>query len=167
MSQRLQKKMQLQKIWTTIFLNLRKLLWIIFAYHIIEWNIYPMSIFLITYNLWWGFWWISTATVGLLYYTSLIIKKIYLKLPKNWLYQLLNSINCLRSFAPNPFRKMYIITAICMSSKYPDAISVENLKSETVVDVFLRIFKPHGVPKRSTNRSRHVLHECIDYRIYR
>ncbi|GFY78964.1 retrovirus-related Pol polyprotein from transposon 412 [Trichonephila inaurata madagascariensis] len=41
----------------------------------------------------------------------------------------------------------YIITVICMSSKYPDAIPTPNLCSTTVVDALLQIFCRLGFPR--------------------
>lgn len=41
----------------------------------------------------------------------------------------------------------YIITVICMSSKYPDAIPTPNLCSPTIVDALLQIFSRQGFPK--------------------
>ncbi|KAG8174921.1 hypothetical protein JTE90_020200 [Oedothorax gibbosus] len=46
-----------------------------------------------------------------------------------------------------PSGNRYLITALCMSSKYPDAIPVENLRSKTIVDVLLQIFSRMGFPK--------------------
>ncbi|GFY39930.1 retrovirus-related Pol polyprotein from transposon 412 [Trichonephila inaurata madagascariensis] len=42
----------------------------------------------------------------------------------------------------------YIITVICMSSKYPDAIPTPDLCSTTVVDALLQIFSRLGFPSR-------------------
>lgn len=41
----------------------------------------------------------------------------------------------------------YLITVICMSSKYPDAIPVPDIASETVVDTLLSVFSRTGFPK--------------------
>lgn len=41
----------------------------------------------------------------------------------------------------------YLLTAICLSSKYPDAIPVPNLTSKTVVEALLLIFSRMGFPK--------------------
>ncbi|GBN01413.1 Uncharacterized protein K02A2.6, partial [Araneus ventricosus] len=41
----------------------------------------------------------------------------------------------------------YIITAMCLSSKYPDAIAVPNIESTSVVDTLPQIFSRMGFPK--------------------
>ncbi|GBN80633.1 Retrovirus-related Pol polyprotein from transposon 412 [Araneus ventricosus] len=41
----------------------------------------------------------------------------------------------------------YIITAMCLSSKYPDAIAVPNIESASVVDALLQIFSRTGFSK--------------------
>ncbi|GFX66610.1 retrovirus-related Pol polyprotein from transposon 17.6 [Trichonephila clavipes] len=46
-----------------------------------------------------------------------------------------------------PSGNKYIITALCMSSRYPDAISVANLCSTTVVNALLQIFSRRGFPR--------------------
>ncbi|GFU11067.1 retrovirus-related Pol polyprotein from transposon 412 [Trichonephila clavipes] len=45
-----------------------------------------------------------------------------------------------------PSGNKYIITALCMSSRYPDAIPVSNLCSTTVVNALLQIFSRMGFP---------------------
>ncbi|GFV24079.1 retrovirus-related Pol polyprotein from transposon 412 [Trichonephila clavipes] len=46
-----------------------------------------------------------------------------------------------------PSGNKYIITALCMSSRYPDAIPVANLCSTTVVNALLQIFSRMGFPR--------------------
>ncbi|KAG8181795.1 hypothetical protein JTE90_000087 [Oedothorax gibbosus] len=46
-----------------------------------------------------------------------------------------------------PSGNKYLITAVCMSSKYPDAIPVENLKSTSIIDALLQVFSRMGFPK--------------------
>ncbi|GFW98975.1 retrovirus-related Pol polyprotein from transposon 297 [Trichonephila clavipes] len=46
-----------------------------------------------------------------------------------------------------PSGNKYIITALCMSSRYPDAIPVANLCSITVVNALLQIFSRMGFPR--------------------
>ncbi|GFX44140.1 retrovirus-related Pol polyprotein from transposon 412 [Trichonephila clavipes] len=46
-----------------------------------------------------------------------------------------------------PSGNKYIITALCMSSRYPDAIHVANLCSTTVVNALLQIFSRMGFPR--------------------
>ncbi|GFS78687.1 retrovirus-related Pol polyprotein from transposon 412 [Trichonephila clavipes] len=46
-----------------------------------------------------------------------------------------------------PSGNKYIITALCMSSRYPDAIPVENLCSTTVINALLQIFSRMGFPR--------------------
>ncbi|KAG8196948.1 hypothetical protein JTE90_009007 [Oedothorax gibbosus] len=46
-----------------------------------------------------------------------------------------------------PSGKRYLLTAMCLSSKYPDAVPVEDITSVTVVDVLLAIFSRMGFPK--------------------
>ncbi|GFY31308.1 retrovirus-related Pol polyprotein from transposon 17.6 [Trichonephila clavipes] len=46
-----------------------------------------------------------------------------------------------------PSGNKYIITALCMSSRYPDAIPVANLCSTTVVNALLQIFSQMGFPR--------------------
>ncbi|GFS81680.1 retrovirus-related Pol polyprotein from transposon 412 [Trichonephila clavipes] len=46
-----------------------------------------------------------------------------------------------------PSGNKYIITALCMSSRYPDAIPVANLCSTTVVNVLLQIFSRMEFPR--------------------
>lgn len=41
----------------------------------------------------------------------------------------------------------YILTAICVSSKYPEAIPIPNLKSETIVSAFIIMFSRIGYPR--------------------
>ena len=41
----------------------------------------------------------------------------------------------------------YLIMAICVASKYPDAIPVENITSVTVINALLQIFVKTGYPK--------------------
>ncbi|KAG8177020.1 hypothetical protein JTE90_029682 [Oedothorax gibbosus] len=43
--------------------------------------------------------------------------------------------------------KRYLLTAMCLSSKYPDAVPVEDITSVTVVDALLQIFSRMGFPK--------------------
>ncbi|KAG8179134.1 hypothetical protein JTE90_012543 [Oedothorax gibbosus] len=46
-----------------------------------------------------------------------------------------------------PSGKRYLLTAMCLSSKYPDAVPVEYITSVTVVDALLQIFSRMGFPK--------------------
>ncbi|GFU40121.1 SCAN box domain-containing protein [Trichonephila clavipes] len=46
-----------------------------------------------------------------------------------------------------PSGNKYITTALCMSSRYPDAIPVANLCSTTVVNALLQIFSRMGFPR--------------------
>ncbi|KAG8172551.1 hypothetical protein JTE90_012579 [Oedothorax gibbosus] len=46
-----------------------------------------------------------------------------------------------------PSGKRYLLTAMCLSSKYPDAVPVEDITSVTVVDALLQIFSRMGFPK--------------------
>ncbi|GBN40535.1 Retrovirus-related Pol polyprotein from transposon 412 [Araneus ventricosus] len=46
-----------------------------------------------------------------------------------------------------PSGNRYIITALCMSSKYPDAIPVANLCSTTIVNALVQIFSRMGFPR--------------------
>ncbi|GFU28480.1 retrovirus-related Pol polyprotein from transposon 412 [Trichonephila clavipes] len=46
-----------------------------------------------------------------------------------------------------PSGNKYIITALCMSSRYPDVIPVANLCSTTVINVLLQIFSRMGFPR--------------------
>ncbi|GFT17701.1 retrovirus-related Pol polyprotein from transposon 17.6 [Trichonephila clavipes] len=46
-----------------------------------------------------------------------------------------------------PSGNKYIITALCMSSRYPDAIPVANLCSTTVINALLQIFSRMGFPR--------------------
>ncbi|GFX41542.1 retrovirus-related Pol polyprotein from transposon 412 [Trichonephila clavipes] len=46
-----------------------------------------------------------------------------------------------------PSGNKYIITALCMSSRYPDAIPVANLCSTTIVNALLQIFSRMGFPR--------------------
>ncbi|GFY33589.1 retrovirus-related Pol polyprotein from transposon 412 [Trichonephila clavipes] len=46
-----------------------------------------------------------------------------------------------------PSGNKYIITALCMSSRYPDAIPVANLYSTTVINALLQIFSRMGFPR--------------------
>ncbi|GFU63023.1 retrovirus-related Pol polyprotein from transposon 412 [Trichonephila clavipes] len=46
-----------------------------------------------------------------------------------------------------PSGNKYIITALCISSRYPDAIPVANLCSTTVVNALLQIFSRMGFPR--------------------
>ncbi|GFV27985.1 retrovirus-related Pol polyprotein from transposon 17.6 [Trichonephila clavipes] len=46
-----------------------------------------------------------------------------------------------------PSGNKYIITALCMSSRYPDTIPVANLCSTTVVNALLQIFSRMGFPR--------------------
>ncbi|GBM90836.1 hypothetical protein AVEN_3083-1 [Araneus ventricosus] len=41
----------------------------------------------------------------------------------------------------------YLLTAICMSSKYPDAILVADISSVSVTDAFLMVFSRMGFPR--------------------
>ncbi|MDW0176561.1 MAG: RNase H-like domain-containing protein, partial [Nitrososphaeraceae archaeon] len=41
----------------------------------------------------------------------------------------------------------YIITAMCLSSKYPDAVAVSDIKSASVIDALLQVFSRMGFPK--------------------
>ncbi|GFW43578.1 retrovirus-related Pol polyprotein from transposon 412 [Trichonephila clavipes] len=50
-----------------------------------------------------------------------------------------------------PSGNKYIITALCMSSRYPDAIPVANLCSTTVCKCIVSDFQPNGVHKRITD----------------
>ncbi|KAG8192403.1 hypothetical protein JTE90_017938 [Oedothorax gibbosus] len=43
--------------------------------------------------------------------------------------------------------KRYLLTAMCLSSEYPDAVPVEDITSVTVVDASLQIFSRMGFPK--------------------
>ncbi|KAG8187294.1 hypothetical protein JTE90_019183 [Oedothorax gibbosus] len=46
-----------------------------------------------------------------------------------------------------PSGKRYLLTAMCLSSKYPDAVPVEDITSVTVVDALMQIFSRMGFPK--------------------
>ncbi|KAG8184543.1 hypothetical protein JTE90_012632 [Oedothorax gibbosus] len=46
-----------------------------------------------------------------------------------------------------PSGKRYLLTAMCLSSKYPDAVPVEDITYVTVVDALLQIFSRMGFPK--------------------
>ncbi|GFY20358.1 SCAN box domain-containing protein [Trichonephila clavipes] len=63
-----------------------------------------------------------------------------------------------------PSGNKYIITALCMSSRYPDAIPVANLCSTTVVNALLQIFSRMGFPRELQTD---VIHECTNYGIFR
>ncbi|KAG8194515.1 hypothetical protein JTE90_013267 [Oedothorax gibbosus] len=55
-----------------------------------------------------------------------------------------------------PSGNKYLITAVCMSSKYPDAIPVENLKSTSIIDALLQVFSRMGFPKElQTDQGTH------------
>ncbi|GBM66033.1 hypothetical protein AVEN_147359-1 [Araneus ventricosus] len=41
----------------------------------------------------------------------------------------------------------YLLTAICMSSRYPDAIPVADISSVSVTDALLEIFSRMGFPR--------------------
>ncbi|GBM73754.1 hypothetical protein AVEN_550-1 [Araneus ventricosus] len=43
--------------------------------------------------------------------------------------------------------KKYLITAMCLASKYPDAVAVSDITSMSVVDALLQIFSRMGFPK--------------------
>ncbi|KAG8184898.1 hypothetical protein JTE90_017753 [Oedothorax gibbosus] len=47
----------------------------------------------------------------------------------------------------SPNGNRYIITAICMSSKYPEAIPVPDIRSVTVVEALLNVFSRMGFPR--------------------
>ena len=54
----------------------------------------------------------------------------------------------------------YIITALCLVSKYPEAVFVPNIMSKSVAEDFLQVFSRMGFPKKNPNRSRQIFHEC-------
>ncbi|GFU45881.1 retrovirus-related Pol polyprotein from transposon 17.6 [Trichonephila clavipes] len=49
----------------------------------------------------------------------------------------------------------YLITAICMSSKFPEAIPVSDISSVSVTDALLNIFSQLGFPRGNTMRPGH------------
>ncbi|GFU96491.1 retrovirus-related Pol polyprotein from transposon 17.6 [Trichonephila clavipes] len=44
-------------------------------------------------------------------------------------------------------RNTYLITSICVASKYPEAIPVESITSPNVIDALLSIFSRIGFPR--------------------
>ncbi|GBO14203.1 Retrovirus-related Pol polyprotein from transposon 412 [Araneus ventricosus] len=66
-----------------------------------------------------------------------------------------------------PSGNRYIITALCMSSKYPDAIPVVNLCSTTIVNALLQIFSRMGFPRelqtdQGTSFMNALTTECLE-----
>ncbi|GFY14234.1 retrovirus-related Pol polyprotein from transposon 412 [Trichonephila clavipes] len=57
------------------------------------------------------------------------------------------NINASGPLPMTPSGNKYIITALCMPSRYPDAIPVANLCSTTVVNALLQIFSRMGFPR--------------------
>ncbi|KAG8181711.1 hypothetical protein JTE90_025684 [Oedothorax gibbosus] len=57
------------------------------------------------------------------------------------------NVNTCEPLPVTPSGKRYLLTAICLSYKYPDAIPVEDTTSVTVVDALLQIFSRMGFPK--------------------
>ncbi|GFY35463.1 retrovirus-related Pol polyprotein from transposon 412 [Trichonephila clavipes] len=57
------------------------------------------------------------------------------------------NIDASRPLPMTPSGNKYIITALCMSSRYPDATLVANLCSTTVVNALLQIFSRIGFPR--------------------
>ncbi|GFX73875.1 retrovirus-related Pol polyprotein from transposon 412 [Trichonephila clavipes] len=61
-----------------------------------------------------------------------------------------------------PSGNKYIITALCMSSRFPDAIPVANLCSTTVVNALLQIFSRMGFPRELQTLKRILLVLCLE-----
>ncbi|GFU15472.1 retrovirus-related Pol polyprotein from transposon 17.6 [Trichonephila clavipes] len=59
----------------------------------------------------------------------------------------------------------YLITAICMSSKFPEAIPVSDISSVSVTDALLNIFSRMGFPReiQCDQALRTVSHESTGY----
>ncbi|GFT08213.1 retrovirus-related Pol polyprotein from transposon 412 [Trichonephila clavipes] len=57
------------------------------------------------------------------------------------------NIDASGSLPMTPSGNKYIITALCMSSRYSDVIPVANLCSTTVVNAFIQIFSRMGFPR--------------------
>ncbi|KAG8178464.1 hypothetical protein JTE90_001827 [Oedothorax gibbosus] len=66
-----------------------------------------------------------------------------------------------------PSGKRYLLTAMCLSSKYPDAVPVEDITSVTVVDALLQIFSRMGFPKVFAVRSRKFFYQRTQYNFSR
>ncbi|GBO35823.1 hypothetical protein AVEN_100006-1 [Araneus ventricosus] len=67
--------------------------------------------------------------------------------------------------------KKYLITAMCLASKYTDDVAVSDFTSMSVVDALgastdaFGDFQSHGVSEGNSTRSRNFLHEGINDRI--
>ncbi|GBM75539.1 hypothetical protein AVEN_180650-1 [Araneus ventricosus] len=57
-------------------------------------------------------------------------------------------------------RNKYLLTAICLSSKYPDAIPLADVKSTSFIDALIQVFSGLGFP---TDGSRDQFHEVLCY----
>ncbi|GFT96612.1 retrovirus-related Pol polyprotein from transposon 412 [Trichonephila clavipes] len=57
------------------------------------------------------------------------------------------NIGAVRPLPVSTNRNRYLITSICVASKYPEAISVESITSPNVIDALLSIFSRIGFPR--------------------
>ena len=48
----------------------------------------------------------------------------------------------------------YVLTAMCLASKYPEAIPVKDIRAENIVEGMLEMFSRTGIPKKNTIRPR-------------
>ncbi|GBO13168.1 hypothetical protein AVEN_120204-1 [Araneus ventricosus] len=44
-------------------------------------------------------------------------------------------------------RNKYLLTAMCLSSKYPDAIPLADVKSTSIIDALIQVFSILGLPR--------------------
>ncbi|MCP8719654.1 MAG: reverse transcriptase domain-containing protein, partial [Asgard group archaeon] len=57
------------------------------------------------------------------------------------------NIDAVGPLIPSSRDNRYLITSICVASKYPDAIPVQNLSSKSVIQALIQIFSRSGYPK--------------------
>ncbi|KAF8778761.1 Gypsy retrotransposon integrase-like protein 1 [Argiope bruennichi] len=57
------------------------------------------------------------------------------------------NIDCVGPLPISEKNNRYLLTAMCMSSKYPDAIPIEDLTSITVINAMLNVFSRMGFPR--------------------
>ena len=68
----------------------------------------------------------------------LIITEVFSKL----------NVDLVGPLPPSDAGNKYLLTTLCMSSRYPAAVPIKNIKSETVIDALLIIFSRTGLPKQ-------------------
>ncbi|GFX59714.1 retrovirus-related Pol polyprotein from transposon 297 [Trichonephila clavipes] len=57
------------------------------------------------------------------------------------------NVDSVRPLPTTPTGNKYLLTVMCISSKYPDAVPMPDIASTTVVEALFQIFSRMGFPK--------------------